>query len=77
MSQRGKGQRLFIKKEGQYYASRRINLSREGVDSDDMIRSFVPRAVFPPVRRGNLVPRVVESAIERIDPHSRVVAGTE
>lgn len=56
-----------------YYASGRINFTRKGVDSDDMVRLLVPGAVFPPVRGGHFLPSVVECAIVRVDPHDSVV----
>lgn len=63
--QRGKGE--------QYNASGRINFARKSIDSDDMTRSFIPRAVFPPVRGGDFLPSVVECAIERVNTHDSFV----
>jgi hypothetical protein len=46
-----------------YYSSGGINVSRKSVDGDDMCRFVVPRAVFPPVCSGNLLPGIVKGAI--------------
>lgn len=61
--------RLLGVGEGAHNASFRINRTRKSVDRNDMIRSFVPGTIFPPVRGGNFFPRVIESAVKGIDPH--------
>lgn len=63
-------ERLLGVGKGAHDASFRINRTRKSVDGNDMIRSFVPGTIFPPVCGGNFFPRVIESAVEGIDPHS-------
>ncbi len=67
----GLGKRRIQKEEKTYDASGWINITREGIDRDNMAGGFVPRTIFAPVRGGNFLPRVIESAIERIDTHDR------
>jgi hypothetical protein len=61
----------FLSKEKTYDASGWINIPREGIDRNNMAGGFVPRTIFAPVRGGNFLPRVIESAIERIDTHDK------
>ena len=61
--------RLLRLGENAHDASFRVNRARKSVDGNDMIRSFVPGTIFPPVCGGNFFPRVIESAAEGIDPH--------
>lgn len=52
-----------------YDASLWLDPAGEDVDGHDVRRLVVPRAVLPPVRGGNLLPRVVEGALGREDLH--------
>lgn len=45
-------------------------MARDRVDRDDMRGLVVPRAVFPPVCRRDLLPGIVESAVVGEDLHA-------
>jgi hypothetical protein len=45
-------------------------MARDRVDRDDMSGFVVPWAVFPPVCRRYLLPRIVESAVVGEDLHA-------
>lgn len=55
--------------EETHNAGGRVDVARNGVDSDDMRRLLVPGTVFPPVVDGHLVPGVVEIVARREDLH--------
>lgn len=52
-------------------------MPRDRVDRNDMRGLVVPRAILPPVRRGNLLPRIVKSTFVGENLHTgRRVCGT-
>lgn len=61
--------RILHQRERPYNASGRINFTREDIDSDNMTRAFVPRAVFAPIGGRNFLPGIVECTVERINTH--------
>ena len=58
-----------VGKKGSYNACGWVDVPREDIDGFHMGGLVIPRAVFAPVRRGNFIPRVVESAVRRKDLH--------
>lgn len=56
-----------------YNSSFRVNKAGQSVNRNNVCRLVVPRAVFPPVRGGNLLPGVIKVADVLEDPHRRVL----